>query len=313
MTESERIGHSQDYFGDYRDFWWNPDFVELMATRLGWSAAKRVLDVGCGAGHWTRTIAPYLSPQTRIAAIDNDPKWTDPNASWLQDLIDRGLDLKISAGSAETIPFPDETFDFVTCQTVLIHLLDPQRAISEMLRVLKPGGLLLCAEPDNFGTSLAVSSLSLSLSLDDEAEVFKFYLAQDRGRKALGLGDHSFGGLLPGVFVKSGLSDMQVYLSDKAMPLFSPYSTPEQRALLGDTEHWFESAEDFSRDHSHKLYIAGGGDPVDFDLHWSRVLANQERYIKAVRNGTYHCAGGGLMYLVSGRKTRNVDREHLKR
>jgi ubiquinone/menaquinone biosynthesis C-methylase UbiE len=140
-----------------------------MATQLKWSAAKQVLDVGCGAGHWTRTIAPHLSPQSRISAIDNDPKWTNPNAAWVQAAIDRGLNLKISAGSAETIPFPDETFDFVTCQTVLIHLFDPQRAISEMLRVLKPGGLMFCSEPDNFGTSSAVSSLSLSLSLDDIA------------------------------------------------------------------------------------------------------------------------------------------------
>jgi ubiquinone/menaquinone biosynthesis C-methylase UbiE len=70
MDDNEQVAHSQDYFGDYRDFWWNADFVQLMSTRPNWVAAERVLEIGCGAGHWTRTIAPYLSPYTSLTAID---------------------------------------------------------------------------------------------------------------------------------------------------------------------------------------------------------------------------------------------------
>jgi SAM-dependent methyltransferase len=191
--------------------------------------------VGSGAGHWTRTIAPHLSRGSRLTAIDSDPKWADSNASWLPSLATQGLEVTIERAGAEAIPFPDAEFDFVTCQTVLIHVADPRASIAEMLRVLQPGGLFLCVEPDNFGTYAAATSLGGGSSLEDEAAAFKFNLAQQRGRKALGHGDASLGAVLPGLLAASGLTDLQVHLSDKAIPLFPPYGAPEQRAVLGDT------------------------------------------------------------------------------
>jgi hypothetical protein len=65
---------------------------------------------------------------------------------------------------------------------------------------------------------------------------------------------------------------------------------------------WFESATDFSRGQARQLFIAGGGEASEFDGHWLRELANRDRYRNAVRECRYHCAGGVLMYLVSGRK-----------
>ena len=273
-----------------------------MAARLGWATARRILEVGSGAGHWTATIAPHLSRGTSLTAIDSDPKWTDSTASWPRLLAAQGLQVAITHGTAEKVPFPDAEFDFVTCQTVLIHVADPRLCIAEMLRVLKPGGLLLCVEPDNFGTCAAATSLSACSSLEEEVAAFKFNLAQQRGRKSLGYGDASLGGRLPGIFAAAGLTDVQVHLSDKTIPLFPPYDTPEQRAMLGDTGAWFESATDFSRDQAQRFFIAGGGEPAEFDGHWSREVANRDQYLSAIREQNYHCAGGVLMYLVSGRK-----------
>ena len=297
-----RAGHSEDYFGDYRDHWWNADFVQLMASRLRWGAARNVLEVGSGAGHWARTIAPHLASGAKLTCIDSDPKWADSQASWPRMLEAQGLDVEIRRAAAQAIPYPDAEFDFVTCQTLLIHIADPGAGISEMLRVLKPGGLLLCVEPDNFGTCAAASSLSDSSTLEEEAAAFKFNCARERGRKALGHGDASLGGVLPGLLVAAGLKDVQVHLSDKAIPLFPPYSVPEQRAVLGDTETWFESAAEFDREQAHRFFVAGGGDPAEFEGHWARELANRSRYLDAVREQRFHCAGGVLMYLVSGRK-----------
>ncbi|HXA79717.1 MAG TPA: methyltransferase domain-containing protein [Opitutaceae bacterium] len=295
-------GHSADYFGDYRDHWWNPDFVELMAERLKWANRSRILEVGSGMGHWTRVIAPHLSPGAAIACVDHDPKWADPNPAWKQRLTAQGRLVTIHHADAALLPFADSSFDFVTCQTVLIHVPDPQRVLQEMIRVLQPGGLLLCVEPDNFVTSFGETSMSRTDSLDDDVAAVRFALAQQRGRAKRGLGNLSLGGRLPGMFAAIGVGNIRTFLSDKAMPLFPPYQVPEQASEIHDIKQWYESGVDFARDEIRKNYLAGGGSEVEFEAHWEHEIFSRGRFLEAIRNNKYDGAGGTMMYLVSGVK-----------
>ena len=72
---SEPRPHSAEYFGDQRDFWWNRDFVELMARRWQLSQARSVLEVGSGVGHWSRVLAPSLAPEAKLVGVEREPKW----------------------------------------------------------------------------------------------------------------------------------------------------------------------------------------------------------------------------------------------
>src|SRR5262245_63946412 len=67
--------HSADYFTDHRDHWWNEDYLALIARRFGFAELKSVLDVGCGVGHWGRTLLPHLPPSARVTGIDPEPRW----------------------------------------------------------------------------------------------------------------------------------------------------------------------------------------------------------------------------------------------
>ena len=60
MTNDFRTleAHSAEYFGDTRDYWWNPDYIELTGRRLSFDKVRDVLDVGCGVGHWDQVLAP---------------------------------------------------------------------------------------------------------------------------------------------------------------------------------------------------------------------------------------------------------------
>ncbi len=64
--------------------------------------------------------------------------------------------------AVESLPFDDGTFDLVTCQTLLMHVPDPQQVLGEMLRVTRPGGLVLAAEPTNVAGAL-VDSIVLEI------------------------------------------------------------------------------------------------------------------------------------------------------
>ena len=48
--------HSAEYFGDTRDFWWHDDQLAALARQWRLGEVNRVLDVGCGVGHWGRGI-----------------------------------------------------------------------------------------------------------------------------------------------------------------------------------------------------------------------------------------------------------------
>src|SRR5690349_10848226 len=128
----ERAPHSAQFLQSAaRDHWWNLDHIELWARRVGLDDVGSVLDVGCGVGHWGRLLANVLPPAATLVGIDREPRWVEEAA---ERAAEAGLDDRFSyrLGSAEELSFEDESFDLVTCQTVLIHVADARQVIREM-------------------------------------------------------------------------------------------------------------------------------------------------------------------------------------
>jgi SAM-dependent methyltransferase len=94
-----------------------------------------VLDVGCGPGIWTRELARR---GYRTSAID----LTGTAVALARKSMELfGLEADIREGDAENLPFPDESFDGVVSHGVIHHTPDTARCVSEMARVLRPGGV----------------------------------------------------------------------------------------------------------------------------------------------------------------------------
>lgn len=297
-----RRAHSEEYFGEYRDFWWNSDFLSLMGARLGLDKVGTVLDVGCGIGHWGQLLAPVLSADAQVTGVDLEAASL---AKASERAERRGLAgrYRYRLGDAIALPFGDGTFDFVTCQTVLIHLKEPRDGLREMMRVLRPGGFLLAVEPSNFANAAVASNLTARLSVDEVVERLKFALQVERGKAALGLGSNSEGDLVPGLLAQLGALDIRVHLSDKAAPCFPPYSGPQQEANVRQMKDW--TAREFlgwEPEVMRGYYLAGGGDPLRFDFHWNIRLKDAREAVEAVDAAGFHTAGGGVTYLVSARK-----------
>jgi ubiquinone/menaquinone biosynthesis C-methylase UbiE len=113
--------HSADYFGGYRDYWWNRDFLAMLATLWEVPEHARVLDVGSGQGHWTSTLSEVLPGAVRFTGIDPEPEWTTKAAQRLD-----APKFEFQTASAYELPFERDEFDVVTCQTVLIHCRTPR-------------------------------------------------------------------------------------------------------------------------------------------------------------------------------------------
>lgn len=102
----------------------------LQATHTG-----KILDVGCGDGFWTQMVARRTG--RRITGLD--PFSVDIEVAKRRNAADADFVI----GHAESLPFPDESFDAVMSVCVFEHLSDDERAFREIHRVLRTGGLLV--------------------------------------------------------------------------------------------------------------------------------------------------------------------------
>ena len=299
MEESK--GHSEEYFGDFRDYWYNLDFLELMAKRWELENVNTLLDVGCGQCHWTRIISAFLKKGSVVAAVDSDPKWARENDKLRGFFAEREVDFEIEKAVAENLPFADDSFDAVTCQTVLIHLENPLNALREMKRVLKPGGILICAEPNNLMGSVLKDSITSKFETDELVEWFAFGLIKEKGKINLGKGDNSIGDLLTQFFSQLELTEIKAYLSDKANVIIPPYQTKEIKAML--KFRLANDFEEFMKAETKEQFETFGGKYDEIRQNVERKIESYKTELKdAVDKQNYYDVSTAVMYLVSGRK-----------
>jgi SAM-dependent methyltransferase len=291
--------HSAAYFGEQRDFWWNHDYVALLARRLALDAVIDALDVGCGVGHWGRVLLPHM-PRATLIGVDRERAWVAEAAARAAPFAPRAT---YRVGDASALPFDDASFDLVTCQTVLIHVPDVPAVLREMMRVLRPGGLLLAAEPNNLADAMNVGSARHLAPVDDRLAVVRLQMVCERGKIALGEGDNSVGEVLPGLVAAAGFAEVTCWLSDRAQMLVAPYAAPDQAAMRDDAlTHYDNGHCIWSRADTLRYYLAGGGLADDFERAWSLARDAQRADVEALRAGTYHTAGGGVQHVVAARR-----------
>lgn len=110
---------------------WAPQLMDCARMRHGQS----VLDVACGTGVVARAARNVVGPGSRVVGVDLNP-------AMLEVARDARPDLEWVPGDAEDLPFADAEFDVALCQSALFFFADPGRAVSEMARVVVPGGVV---------------------------------------------------------------------------------------------------------------------------------------------------------------------------
>jgi ubiquinone/menaquinone biosynthesis C-methylase UbiE len=141
---------------------WGIDFGEIGQAQVLGKLSKLIrgplgpfpeaLEIGAGTGYFSLNLA--------LAGVIGHATCTDISPGMLTTLqsnADRlGIDVDVMACDAEQLPFEPESFDLVFGHAVLHHLPDLDRAFSELLRVLKPGGIVAFAgEPSRYGDRIA--------------------------------------------------------------------------------------------------------------------------------------------------------------
>ncbi len=109
--------------------------VRKSVDLLDVSPGHRVLDIACGRGK-SSFMVQCMHPGTTVIGID----LLDQNVQVARTLFDRVRGLSYRVGDAMHLDFPDQSFDRVMCLEAAFHFPDRQRFLSEVCRVLRPGG-----------------------------------------------------------------------------------------------------------------------------------------------------------------------------
>jgi cyclopropane fatty-acyl-phospholipid synthase-like methyltransferase len=115
-------------------------FKRRLIAQANLAAGQRVLDLGCGTATLT-ILVKQAQPGAEVVGGDADPQVLEIGRT---KAAKAGVSITLDHAMAQQLPYPDQSFDRVVSSLMLHHLTteNKQRALSEVYRVLKPGGEL---------------------------------------------------------------------------------------------------------------------------------------------------------------------------
>jgi ubiquinone/menaquinone biosynthesis C-methylase UbiE len=180
---------------------------------------QRIMDVGCGPASDTIQIASLVGPKGEVIGVDSDQDMI-AKAEKTARQADLSTVVKHICADATALPFESDFFDSCRSERVFQHLINPERALSEIIRVTKPEGLIVTLDTD-WGT----------FSIDTRDVDIERSLARVHAER--GLHNGYAGRQLYRLLRQHGLADINVELH----PLMATdYAFVRQTSLLDETE-----------------------------------------------------------------------------
>ena len=221
VTPDYTVGYSEDYLR-FLKHTGRREVIDYLSPHL--RPGLRVLDMGCGPGFVSAWLAEAVAPG-ELYGIDIEPSQIEMSKHLA---AERGYDnASFRVADIVDLPFEDGFFDVACCNDVLAYVPDTQAALSEVKRILKPGGVVGCREII-VDSSFAHPELGV---MRRGFEVFADLLEADEGHPQIGKE-------LKRSFHEAGFKDIRTSGS------FNFFGTAEEiEAFYDMVTHWFLSMD----------------------------------------------------------------------
>jgi ubiquinone/menaquinone biosynthesis C-methylase UbiE len=146
MAETGVDGLTTETLRASRTAWWDDAFTARLLDAFP-SEVEQIVEVGCGLGQAAHALLPQLA-RAEYLGVDVDASRI---ALAREELARHGARAQVVVGSAEALPLAAASADLVLFSMTLQHLVDPAVGVREAVRVLRTGGRVVAAEPDNLG------------------------------------------------------------------------------------------------------------------------------------------------------------------
>ncbi len=186
-----------------------PWLIQLYRDFFELKPGIRIVDVGCGTGDFTRHIVSLVPGKCRAVGIDQRGVSLRSAEAETRKM---GFSDRISykKGDAYEIPIEDDYADLVCCRSLLIHLEEPARAVAEMARVAKPGGMVAVVELGRMNSFYSPEEREFTELVHESDH------AMLRGVQKVEGKDYGVGEKLPSMFLKAGLTEVSAELQGEA-------------------------------------------------------------------------------------------------
>ena len=205
----------------------NKDYLEFLVSRV-WKLDQvcRLAEFGCGSGKMGLELMSMLTLGSTYTGIDQSPALIEKGR---QAFMGTPWKANLHEGSIYETPFGDDSFDVTMTHTVLMHVPYPEKVLQEMIRVTRPGGLVITCEA-NRNAHTALLHID-EVNHQETVPLALFQTINREIRKRTGV-DHNIGVKLPVLMYRAGLKNIQVRVSDAARLLCPPVDTEDKDRLF---------------------------------------------------------------------------------
>lgn len=141
----ESIAPKYDMMNSVLSFRMHKFWRRFAMKKMNLKPGQQALDLCCGTGDWTISLAQAVGRSGRVVGLDFSPKMLEIGKKKLEQYR-LSEQVTLVEGNAMNLPFPDHCFDAVTIGFALRNVPDVKQVLREMVRVTKPGGQVVSLE-----------------------------------------------------------------------------------------------------------------------------------------------------------------------
>ena len=220
-----------DYLKLTRSLYLNVDYLQFLVEKV-WKITKKVdvVDFGCGYGYLGLVLMPLLPEGSTYTGVDIS-----------EELINKGREIfktvpfnhKFIVSSANGVPEKDDTFDIAICNSVLMHIPEPDTVITEMKRITKNDGMVISCESNwnAVNALMYIDGIKKSKITDLGFLQILFERVHEKTKT-----DGNIGMKMPVIMARNNIKNIQARISDAVRIILADEKNEEQDSIYASLQ-----------------------------------------------------------------------------
>ena len=241
MTDWSDYFQNPAFLESSRMFVLDADYRESCIRWIGIQENQKILDVGCGTGKFTEYLADGVSGCC-FTGLDNDTNLLAYAQQHKRE--ENGNSIAFLEGDALALPFPDNEFDVTVSHTFLTNISSPARALREMRRVTKAGGIVAAVTSQDIASVPCHAGHYPEKYQEQNQNYYQlFQQIQEAYQKVRPISDLVCGAdplEVPYLFAMSGFRNVRMYGLGRAFSLSDARHAPEKKKCYIENQYLSE-------------------------------------------------------------------------